>query len=233
MTTGIGGFSITNNSEYAVEMRSLVNHGRDNIYISIDDDNGASEEKMKEIIKKRFSFISIGHSFRITEMEGALGLAQLETKDEMIIKRKANAEYLTSNLRKFENYIQLPKIRPETDHVFMMYPIVLKNEPKKDLVEFLEKYGIETRDMLPLICQPIYKEMFKIKLGDYPVSDWVNSNGFYIASHQDLTKQDLDHMVNVITQYFVYRHTRSIVDVSKNEYCDNDTFVREPFSCCI
>ena len=85
----------------------------------------------------------------------------------------------------------------------MMYPIVLKNEPKKDLVEFLEKYGIETRDMLPLINQPIYKKMFNIQIGQYPVADWINSNGFYIGCHQDLSQDDLDHVIRVIGSYLM------------------------------
>jgi len=213
LTTGVGGLSTTNNPDYAIKMRSLLNHGRDSIYISIDDDDSTDEATMHEIIAKRFAFVSVGHSFRITEMEGALGVAQLETKDEMIQKRKANATYLTKQLRLFENHLQLPKIRPETDHVFMMYPLVLKHEPKRKMVQFLEKYGIETRDMLPLICQPIYKKMFNIQEGQYPIADWVNANGFYVGCHQELTREDLDHIVTVIDAY--YNRTGELDDLSQ------------------
>lgn len=203
LTTGVGGLSITNNVDYAVAMRSLLNHGRDSIYISIDDDENVSETKLNEIIAKRFSFVSIGHSFRVTEIEGALGLAALQTRREMVAQRQANAHYLSEGLAEFEQRIriQLPNIRPETDHIFMMYPIVLRNESKVALVQFLERHGIETRDMLPLINQPIYKKMFGIKPGDYPVADWINSNGFYVGCHQDLTQDDLDHIINVMSTY--------------------------------
>ena len=202
LTTGVGGMNTTNDPRYAMVMRSLFNHGRDSIYISVDDDNDVTEAQMNEIIARRFSFVSIGHSFRITEMEGALGVAQLEEKDEMITKRQKNAAYLTRRLEKYGKYIQLPRIRPETEHVFMMYPIVLRDGSKKDLVEFLEKCGIETRDMLPLICQPIYQKMFNITQGQYPVADWVNKSGFYVGCHQDLTQEDLDHIILIIGEYY-------------------------------
>jgi dTDP-4-amino-4,6-dideoxygalactose transaminase len=203
LTTGVGGLATTNNPEYAVAMRSLVNHGRDSIYLNIDDDNGLGNEQLKEIIAKRFSFVSVGHSFRMTELEGALGVAQLEDYSDMVIKRKTNAAYLTASLKGFSAYMQLPKIRPGCDHVFMMYPIVLIHEGKIDLINYLEQKGIETRDMMPLITQPIYKKLFGIKEGEYPVADWINSNGFYIASHQDLSKEDLDYMIEAIKSYFI------------------------------
>ena len=59
-------------------LRSLMNHGRDSIYLSIDDDRGASGDRLKEIVARRFSFIHHGHSFRCTELEAALGLGQIE-----------------------------------------------------------------------------------------------------------------------------------------------------------
>lgn len=229
LTTGIGGLTTTNNAEYAVKMRSLMNHGRDAIYISIDDDNNHNNnEKMKEIIAKRFAFVSVGHSFRVTEMEGALGVAQLETKDDMVQKRQKNAAYLSRHLSRYASRLQTPKIRPEADHVFMMYPLVLLHEPKKQMVAFLEKYGIETRDMLPLICQPLYKKMFGIEIGDYPVADWINSNGFYIGCHQELTQEDLDHIIDVIHAYFTTQADETLTQ--RRSFAMHDA---EQFSCCI
>ena len=205
LITGVGGLGITNNQEYAIKMRSLVNHGRDSIYISIDDDKDAQGEQLKEIIARRFSFVSIGHSFRITELEGALGVAQLEENSDIGIRRHANAQYLIKGLRPLEKYIQLPKTRPGNTHSFMMFPVVIKNEPKGELVNYLESFGIETRDMLPLICQPIYEKMFNIKKGDYPVADWINANGFYVGCHQDLTHDDLDFIITTFMNFFKNR----------------------------
>lgn len=200
--TGVGGLNITNNKDYAIKLRSLANHGRDSIYISIDDAKDKREEEMKEIISRRFKFVSLGHSFRVTEMEAALGLAQLDTWKDMIKNRRDHASYLIEGLSKFDDKIQLPKIRNECEHSFMMFPLVLRDSNKEKLVNHLEKEGIETRDMLPLINQPIYKKMFDINVKDYPIADWINNNGFYIGCHQDLKKEDLDYVISFFEKYF-------------------------------
>ena len=205
LTTGIGGLSLTNNPDYAIRMRSLVNHGRNSIYISIDDDKVSGKE-LQEVIENRFSFVSVGHSFRITELEGALGVAQMEELPEIVRKRRENAAYLINGLKELDTYIQLPKTRPCTDHSFMMFPIVVRSESKTDVVNYLEQNGVETRDMLPLINQPIYQEMFQINPKDFPVAHWINQSGFYIGRHQDITDNDLNYMVKLNKNYFDKKH---------------------------
>ena len=202
LTTGVGGLLTTSNPDYAVLLRSLINHGRDSIYISIDDGKGKTPEQLKEVIERRFSFVHGGHSFRVSELEGALGLAQLEDWKLNISRRKKNASFLNQNLKEFEEYLQLPNIRPLADHVFMMYPLILKNKSKKDLCEYLESFGIETRDMLPLVNQPIYKDEFFDSEKDFPVSKKIVENGFYIGSHPYITPEMLDHIVSVFKSYF-------------------------------
>lgn len=200
ITTGVGGIATTNNPEYAKKMRSLVNHGRDGIYISIDDDNTVSQE----ILSRRFNFESIGHSFRITELEAALGVAQLETWQDMILSRKRNANYLTELLSDLQDRIQLPIVDPGNSHSWMMYPIVLRGENNAELRDklclYLEKKGIETRGALPLIRQPAYKGLWNP--GDYPVADWLWHNGFYVGCHQHISLEDLEYMSEVIYDFF-------------------------------
>lgn len=201
LTTGVGGLCTTDDPAYAVKLRSLVNHGRDSIYLSIDDDDVGGEQ-LQEIVDKRFSFVSLGHSFRMTEMEAALGVAQLETWAAMMRARRANAAYLTERLAPLGDVIQLPAIRPQSDHSFMMFPIVLRQEEKRRLVHFLEQHDVETRDMMPLINQPVYQRLFAIPLADYPVADWINRSGFYVGCHQGLSRQDLDTIVLLLMTYF-------------------------------
>ncbi len=202
LVTGVGGINTTNNPEYAIKIRSLINHGRDAIYISIDDAEGKSGKELQEIIEARFRFVSIGHSFRVTEMEGALGVAQLETLPKTIEIRRKNAGYLVEHLKRFEEHLQLPKIRPDAEHSFMMFPIVLRSETKQKFVEFLENNRIETREMLPLINQPIYKKLFGIEEKEYPVAQWINKSGFYIGCHQNLTEEDMKYIVEIFSEYF-------------------------------
>jgi perosamine synthetase len=205
LVTGVGGISTTNDPEYAVRMRSLMNHGRDSIYISIDDDKDKSDEELRVIIARRFNFVSVGHNFRVTEMEAALGLAQLEEWESMIATRRANAKSLIRKLVHLEAYLQLPKTRPGSEHSFMMFPVVLRDEPKVELVNFLEQNGVETRDMLPLTNQPVYLHLLGCSDEDYPVAGWINRNGFYVGCHQDLKEFDLDYVAELFERFFRQR----------------------------
>ncbi|MEK7109352.1 MAG: DegT/DnrJ/EryC1/StrS family aminotransferase [Patescibacteria group bacterium] len=208
LVTGVGGLAVTNNPALAERLRSLANHGRDNIYISIDDGKEAKGADLKEIISRRFNFVRRGYSYRVTEMEGALGCAQLERHEATIAKRKENGAYFNRHLAQFGGHLQLPATAPGADHVFMMYPIVIKESSpvkKADLVQYLEEHHIETRDMLPLINQPFYKELYGDLEAQYPVAKWINNNGFYIASHQMLTPKDREYIVSVFRDFFTSR----------------------------
>jgi dTDP-4-amino-4,6-dideoxygalactose transaminase len=205
MVTGVGGLICTNNEQYHDIVKSLANHGRDNSYLSIDDDKGLGDEGLREVVNKRFLFPRLGYSYRCTEMEGALGLAQLERRDEIMLPRKFNSKYLIKYLRPFENYLQLPWSPKYVDHSFMMFPIVIQEGApfsKTDLVMFLEKRNIETRDMNPLINQPFYTKRYGNLESQYPVALWINNNGFYIGCHQKISRAELDYIVNSFRAFF-------------------------------
>lgn len=208
LVTGVGGLAVTDNPQYAELLRSLANHGRDNIYISIDDDKGASGEQLKEVIARRFNFVRRGYSYRVTEMEGALGCAQLERHAAMIEKRKANGAFLKEKLSAFEKDLQLPWWPDHADHVFMMFPIVIRegsSVTKAELTQFLEEHNVETREMLPLINQPYVRAVSGDLEADFPVARWINNNGFYIASHQMLTDAQKEYMIKVFQEFFAAR----------------------------
>lgn len=195
LVAGIGGLSITNNQEYALHMRSLVNHGIDLTELPTGTDYDPTW------LARKFSFSRVGHSFRVTELESALGLAQLDSLSEMIKTRQANAAYLTGKLKHLEDRIQLPAIRPNTEHAFMMYVIICKQEGDRDkLCQHLAQNGIETRLALPLTRQPAYVGLWNAD--NYPIADWVNRNGFYIGCHQGLTFDDMDWIAEKIGEYY-------------------------------
>lgn len=204
LVTGVGGLATTNSPRLSVLMRSLISHGRDKIYLSIDDDNVNSSSKLRRIVQRRFRFVRMGYSYRATEMEAALGLAQLKNWKENILKRQFNAQYLIQGLKPFEEWLQLPTCPSYSQHSFMMFPLVLKGkEPKKnDLVFFLESHGIETRDMLPLINQPFYRKLFGNLEPQYPIARWINHNGFYIGCHPWLKKHELDYVLKIFHTFF-------------------------------
>lgn len=196
LTTGVGGFVTTNDEELARSCKSLFNHGRNNIYMSIDDDKGKTQNELKEIVSKRFQFENVGYSYRATEFEGAIGLAQIERYKKNIEARKNNAAYLYEGLKDLP--LGLPNERIDTDHVYMFYPLVA--EDRNELCQYLEEHGIETRYLLPLTNQPVYKDIFNEE--DYPVAKMLNEHAFYIASHPGLTKDNLDYIIRIFRRFY-------------------------------
>ena len=204
ITSGVGGFATTDDNELAITMKSLMFHGRDNIYLNIDDDDKSNSKELFKIVDRRFNFIHVGYNFRLTEMESALGLADLSQWKQIVKNRQKNGQFLTQHLAPFKDILQLPSIRKDSEHCFMLYPIVIKNKTIKrdDLIYFLEKNGIETRPMMPLVNQPVYKKMYGDIEDQYPVAKWINDNGFVIGCHHFLTNDDLTYVVETFKRYF-------------------------------
>ena len=185
LVTGIGGFITTNDDKLATVMRSMMFHGRDESYLTIDD-------KPKDI-SKRFWFPRFGYSDRMTEMEAALGLGDLDDWEYMIYRRQSNAMYLEMSL---VDYIDTP-IDTIGDHSFMFFPAYV--EKRDELMVYLEKQGIQTRTMMPLINQPLVKPYLKKK---YPVAQYILEHGILLPCHQHLKKKDLDYMIEKIRSFY-------------------------------
>jgi dTDP-4-amino-4,6-dideoxygalactose transaminase len=172
--------------------------------MNIDDDKDIDGATFDQVIKRRFRFVRRGYSFRATEMEAALGLAQLERLPTILAARQRNAAALSRLLAPLSAWLQLPWFDPAThEHAFMMFPIVVREGApftKHELISHLEGWNVETRDMLPLINQPVYASM-NIQCADYPVADWVNRNGFYIGCHQGLEAKDLQYVADVFGEF--------------------------------
>lgn len=204
ITTGVGGLCTTNDPELLVCMKSLMNHGRDSVYIRCDDDQQAKGLELFQIANSRFSFIRFGHSFRCTEMEAAIGLAQIEDRTARMARRKEAAKRLTQGLMPFRNHLQLPRARQDTEHGFMFYPIAIIDPAvhRDDLILFLEARGIETRYLLPLTNQPIYRKLFGNLDAQYPIAAWLNQNAFYIGCHPEMSDDDIEYVIEQFKQYF-------------------------------
>lgn len=208
ITTGIGGVITTNDREMMEISRSLIAHGRactcEKCLAS--DPRTVCPLRMKTEMDKRFMMVRMGYSYRVGELEGALGLGQLENREFIMDTRKANAKYLTEALQDVQKYLQLPYYPEYVDHSFMMYPIVVKRDApftREDIIKQLESNNIETRPMLPLLCQPIYKQIFGDIEKDYPVAEWIDHSGFYVGCHHGLAREQLDKIVNVIKGFVV------------------------------
>lgn len=203
IVTGVGGIATTNNPDYAARMRSLVNHGLDINQLNPDDNFSPQPTP-----GRRFRFCSYGHSFRITELEAALGLAQLENIGEIVGIRQRNARHLSAGLKIFNQHhdypLQLPTLLDSNTRVPMMYPIVVNRKDgqivdKEPLIAWLNAHQIETRDMLPILGHPIYNWL---SVKSYPVSHWLERSGFYVGCHQSMTSEDCQYVVQTIQEFY-------------------------------
>jgi dTDP-4-amino-4,6-dideoxygalactose transaminase len=204
ISTGVGGLCVTNDADYDVTLRSLMNHGRDSIYTRIDDDQGLEGAKLFEVASRRFSFERLGFSFRATEMEAALGLAELEERDANHARRLSIVARFDAALARYDRYLQRPAARPDAEHARMFYPLVVRDAKisRDRLVRHLEDRSIETRYLLPLINQPLYRRLFGNMDDRYPVAARLNRDAFYIGCHPEMSDEDVEYVIASFDEFF-------------------------------
>jgi perosamine synthetase len=197
---GVGGIVTTSNRKLYDICRSLMNHGRSTDYITIDDDDNLRD--ISDMVERRYQFERLGYSYRATELEAAIALSELEQGKENIITRRRNAHELTT-LLKDVNWLQLPKIPENMTHSFMMYPMVVKDFTKRrnDFLVYLERNGIETRYMFPLLSQPVYQKLFPREESKHYHAMGLAERGFFIGIHQGLSGDDMQYIAKVIKDY--------------------------------
>lgn len=200
LVTGVGGMVLGDDPDLERAVRSFGFHGRDDRYLHIDVTATTPDDELADLIASRFSFVRQGLNCRLTELEAALGLGQISTLPDMVRVRQQNAAYLSAGLSDLEEHLQLPSCPQGAVHAFMNYPLVIRSTAvaRDRVVEYLERVGIETRLMLPLVNQPVYRDLYGAQEDRFPVARWINANGFYVGCHQDLTKDDLDAMIGAL-----------------------------------
>ncbi|HEX2195071.1 MAG TPA: DegT/DnrJ/EryC1/StrS family aminotransferase [Candidatus Limnocylindria bacterium] len=197
VTTGVGGLALTDDDENITRFRSLMNHGRNPRYLRIDDDQGLDDAELLRVVWSRYDFVSLGQSYRATEMEAALGIGQLDRLEAKQTRRREVAARLMERLAHPD--LQLPITAGGNDHAFMMFPIVCRTAELRDrLVIALERAGVETRFLLPIIGQPCYEGVLDFPPAAYPNARHALANGFYIGSHPGMTDDDVDYVAEVV-----------------------------------
>jgi perosamine synthetase len=136
----------------------------------------------------------------MTNIQAALGLAQLESVDRYIAKKKWMAETYKKALNGIP-FLTLPPQLPWAQSVYWMYALTLTNNSpitKNELRKQLKLKGVDTRDFFyPLHTQPILKRFRRI--GDrFPVSDFASKNGFYVPSGLAITKEQIQAVARAL-----------------------------------
>jgi perosamine synthetase len=173
ITTGEGGMILTDDDELAETCRSLRN---------------LCFQPHKRFVHKR-----LGWNLRMTNMQAALGLAQLERLDEFV-ERKRKMGALYTELLKGVPGLQLPLAKTDyAENIYWVYGIVLDESLGMDAEEAMKrlgKAGIGTRPFFyPMHQQPVLQKMGLFENEVYPIAEGVYRRGFYVPSGLAITKQ--------------------------------------------
>ena len=170
ITTGEGGMVTTNDDNLAARLLLFRGQGMD--------------------LKRRYWFPVIGYNYRMTNIQAAIGVAQMEAVDKALSDRDVLAIWYNDALAHLQDKIILPKQQPWAKQVFWMYNIFLRNGDahKRDAVmRHLDEMGIETRPVFyPMHLLPPYEENTT-----YPVADLWSKRGINLPTHQNLTQDDV------------------------------------------
>lgn len=179
ITTGEGGMIVTNDFELAERCRQLRNLCF-----------------RKDI---RYVHDEISDNYRFTNLQAAVGLAQLERLDEFVEKKRKMGSYYTEKLQNVQG-IQLPISQTGyAENIYWVYGIVLNKEINKsnqEIVKMLALEGIGCRTFFWCLHeQPVYQKQGMFKEEQYSNAEYLARKGFYIPSGLALTEEQMEHVV--------------------------------------
>ncbi len=181
MTTGEGGMVLTDSSEIADLCRSMRNQGR----------NDGSEW----LEHKR-----LGYNYRLSDINCALGIAQLQRIEELLGKRESVARMYNFRLEDFPE-VRIPFSSPEAKRGWFVYVVVLEDRYSRDsrdtILKEMRRRGIGCGNYFPPIhLQPFYMEAFGFKKGDFPITEHVSERTIALPFYSRLTEPEVDFVVS-------------------------------------
>jgi len=208
ITMGEGGAVFTNNADLKSIAESFRDWGRD-CYCPPGKDNTCSKRfcwklgNLPEGYDHKYTYSHLGYNLKITDMQAACGVAQLERAAEFVQTRKDNFAFLKDKLKSCEEFLLLPQASENSDPSWFGFPITLKdNSPvsRLDLLTYLDQNKVGTRLLFAgnLTRQPyMLGRNFRV-VGDLINTDVVMNNTFWIGVQPALTKEMMQFAVSKI-----------------------------------
>jgi len=179
ITTGEGGMIVTDNEKIYKLCKSMRNQGRS--------DNGGWLQHER-----------LGYNYRITDINCALGIAQLERINEILAKREKVAKLYNERLKESEELI-IPEFEENKKISWFVYVVRLSDEHSQEdrdsILNKLREIGIGCSNYFtPIHLQPFYREMFGCKKGDFPVTERVSERTVALPFYNNLKEEQVDYV---------------------------------------
>jgi perosamine synthetase len=184
VTTGEGGMVVVDDEELAERCRSLRN---------------LCFKK-----ERRFVHDELGWNMRLTNLQAALGLAQLERLDEFVAKKRKIGSMYNELFKNFDLVERQPAKTDYADNIYWVYAMVLKDKVKFDAIaamKALEPVGVGTRPFFyPMHKQPVFIKQGMFKNTYLPVSERIADRGFYIPSGLATTDAEIEYVAKMVQE---------------------------------
>ncbi len=211
ITMGEGGAVFTNSDELKVIAESFRDWGRD-CYCQPGKDNTCGKRfcwKLGDLPQgydHKYTYSHLGYNLKITDMQAACGLAQLDKASQFIKARRENFAFLNERLKDCQEFVNLPLATEHSDPSWFGYPITLKENcpvTRLDLLTYLDQHKVGTRLLFAgnLTRQP-YMAGVKYRVsGELTNTDNVMNNTFWIGLQPSLSKEMLTFSARKIEEY--------------------------------
>ena len=212
ITMGEGGAVFTNSKKLELIAKSFRDWGRD-CYCEPGIDNTCKKRfswKLGDLpfgYDHKYIYSHLGYNMKITDMQAACGLGQLNRLGGFIKKRKENYHFLRNSLKKFEDHLILPDAEKNSDPSWFGLPLSLRKNTKfirNDIIQYLNANKIGTRLLFSgnLVKQPYMKNLnFKIH-ANLTNTNFVMENTFWIGLYPGLSNEHLQYVVEKIKTFF-------------------------------
>jgi len=194
LTTGEGGLFVTDDSEIAEKVRVLSLHGM----------SQNAWNRYEKGGNWQYSVNAPGYKYNMTDIQAALGIAQVEKFEKMQEKRKQIIDWYKEELEPLTDVISLHKVETNVEHAWHLFPIVIKNPKlinRNEIIEFLNKSGVGTSvHFIPLHLQPFYQSNYGVKRGDFPNAERLFDGEISLPLHPALSQEDVRYVSNKLKE---------------------------------
>jgi CDP-6-deoxy-D-xylo-4-hexulose-3-dehydrase len=212
ITMGEGGAVFTNSDILKRCIESFRDWGRD-CYCNPGCDNTCGSRFSRKIgdlpkgYDHKYTYSHMGYNLKITDMQAACGLAQMDKLEYFIKTRKKNFKYLTEKLQSLTDFLILPEATKGSSPSWFGYPITLKENSGTSrvmLLKYLDQYNIGTRLLFSgnIIKQPYFKDRKYRVVGSLKNTDVIMNQTFWIGIYPGLNSDHLDYVVHKLETYF-------------------------------